>query len=319
MNSDKKIKIAPSVVICAEREKLEGLGEDSYSFSFRGGDNGYIAVYDGCGGMGARKYSKANNKTGARIASRLAAYLTDEFYNARQFKYDGMDHERLKVKFKEAFNKVKAAVENDGGFMLGGDLFKAIPTTASIIAIKPQAENELLCEFLWAGDSRGYFLDSDGLCQITKDELQTEEDAFTNLRSDGRMSNVIHADGEFHISERDITLKLPIMIISSTDGAFGYFSTPMDFEHIILKSLCESASIEEWERNLSELIIPVTGDDFAVCIAVYGFEDYKDIKKYFSKRLDYIGRKFIGKINEDTPEQKLEKLWNKYKTSYYRR
>jgi len=62
----------PSIVICPEKEKLAGLGEDSFSYSFVGQEAGYISVFDGCGGMGARKYPKAGNKTGARVASKLA-------------------------------------------------------------------------------------------------------------------------------------------------------------------------------------------------------------------------------------------------------
>ena len=309
----------PSIVICAEREKMEHLGEDAYTFSFRNGNNGYIAVYDGCGGMGARKYSKANNKTGARIASKLAAYLTDQFYNDQQFKFDGLDYGRLKIKFKESFNKVKEAIDNDGGLMLGGDLFKAIPTTVSIVGIQIDTDGKLHCEFLWAGDSRGYFLDNDGLCQITKDDLQTEEDAFTNLRSDGRMSNVVYADGDFYINERDVVLDQPVMIISSTDGAFGYYSTPMDFEYVILKTLFESNSADEWEQALTNAIIPITGDDFALCIATFGFINYKEMKKYYSKRYRYIVNAFINQIEDDTTEQELIQLWDKYKTNYYRR
>ena len=309
----------PLLVICAEREKIESLGEDSFSFSFNNNDSGYIAVYDGCGGMGARKYSKANNKTGARIASRLAAYLTDQFYNNQQFRFDGSDCKRLKELFKDSFSKVKKAIENDGGLMLGGDLFKSIPTTASIVGTRMGLSGELICEFLWAGDSRGYFLDADGLCQITKDDLHTDEDAFTNLRSDGRMSNVIYADGDFYINERDITLSVPVMIICATDGAFGYYSTPMGFEYVILKSLCESDSAEEWEKSLTSSIIPITGDDFAVCIAVYGFQNYEEIKSYFANRYNMIVQNYIYRIEDDTPEKELQQLWEKYKTKYYRR
>lgn len=308
-----------SIVICAEREKIENLGEDSYSFSFRNGDSGYIAVYDGCGGMGARKYAKVNNKTGARIASRLAALLTDRFYNNQQFKFDGLDYGRFKVSLKENFSRVKKAVDNDGGLMLGGDLFKTLPTTASIVAVKAVSSTELFAEFLWAGDSRGYFLDEDGLCQITADDLQTNEDAFENLRSDGRMSNVVHADGDFTINERDMSFKTPVLLITSTDGSFGYYPTPMDFEYVILKSIVDSSSPAEWEEMLSDMIIPITGDDFALCIAAFGFGCYDEMKQYFTNRCRYIEKEFIDIIDEETTQEDLEHLWNKYKTSYYRR
>lgn len=311
-------KTMSTIVVCSEKERIQNFGEDSYSYSFNVDSIGYIAVYDGCGGMGARKYLKVGNKTGARIASKLAAYITDEFYNNQQFKFDNSDAERLKKIFQDSFKKVKLGIENDSCLMLGGDLFKSIPTTASIVSIKNNDSDSIVCEYIWAGDSRGYFLDGDGLCQITKDDLQTEEDAFTNLRSDGRLSNVINADGDFELHERLIELKLPTMIITSTDGSFGYYSTPMNFEYIILKSLMEATNENQWKNSLSKLIIPVTGDDFSICIAVYGFYNFNECKKYFKKRFAYIKKIYIDKIDENTTENELKELWEIYKQSYYR-
>ena len=321
-NEKNEIKIKTkgvTAVICAEREKLDGLGEDCYSYSFDSTDVGYIAVFDGCGGMGARKYPKANNKTGARIASRAAACITDEFYGEKLFRFDGSDCQNLQGRMKEAFQRIKSAVDSDGAAMMGGDLFKSLPTTAAIAVIKNNDNSRMVCEYLWAGDSRGYFLDADGLCQVTKDDLKTDEDAFSNLRSDGRMSNVIHADGDFRINSETLILDKPIIIITSTDGAFDYFSSPMEFEHILLSTLLEADSAEKWEIRLSEAISPVTGDDFAICAALFGFTSYGDCKKYYKERFEYLTKKYMNRITEDTTEKELLSLWGSYKLSYYRR
>jgi serine/threonine protein phosphatase PrpC len=308
----------PSIVICSEREKLAGLGEDSFSYSFDCGDTGYISVFDGCGGMGAKKYPKVGNRSGARVASRLAAYVTDKLYEDKQFLFDGNDCQRLKERLTEEFAKIRNTIETENGLKLGGDLFKTMPTTASIAAVKNNGSS-ITCEFFWAGDSRGYFLDADGLCQVTKDDIKTDEDAFTNLRSDGRMSNVIHAEGDFSLNTREIEISQPAMIITSTDGGFGYYGTPMDFEYIILSSLMESDSPEEWENKLSELIIPVTGDDFAVGIAVYGLDDIADCREHFKERCQFIKESYIDPVGENADEEQLLRLWQKYKPGYYRR
>lgn len=306
-------------VICAEREMIEGKGEDCFSYSFINGDSGYISVFDGCGGMGSRRYLKASGKTGARIASRVAALVTDIFYNNQQFCFDGSDNTRLKNALKDSFSKVKNAIENDGGIMLGGDLFRTTPTTASIVAIRNTAEEDIQCEYFWAGDSRGYYLDENGLCQVTKDDLRTEEDAFTNLKSDGRMSNIIHADGDFAINERTIILSKPAMVICSTDGAFGYFQSPMDFEYILLNSLINSKSAEQWEKNLFDEVIPVAGDDFAVVIAAYGFGSFEECRRFYMKRYQYMKSNYIDKMYEEMPDSELFLLWELYKKEYYRR
>ena len=320
MKDDVKIKTrGVTAVICAEREKLSGLGEDCYSYSFDSTDVGYIAVFDGCGGMGAKTYPKANNKTGARIASRAAACITDEFYGEKLFRFNGTDCRNLQGRLMEAFQRIKTAVDSDGAAVMGGDLFKSLPTTAAIAAIKNNDNSRIVCEYLWAGDSRGYFLDADGLCQVTKDDLKTDEDAFTNLRSDGRMSNVIHADGDFRINSETLILDKPVMVITSTDGAFDYFSSPMEFEYIILKTLMETETPSDWENKLSEVISPVTGDDFAICAALFGFEHFRDCKKYYKERLDYMTKKYMDRIQEGTTEKQLLSLWGSYKVSYYRR
>jgi len=308
----------PFIVICSEREKLAGLGEDSFSYSFGTEDTGYISVFDGCGGMGAKKYPKAGNRSGARVASKLAAYVTDKFYEDKQFRFDGTDCQRLKECLTDEFAKMRNTIETETGAKLGGDLFKTMPTTASIAAVKINGSS-ITCEYFWAGDSRGYFLDKEGLCQVTKDDIKTDEDAFSNLRSDGRMSNVIHAEGDFSLNTREIDIDLPAMVITSTDGGFGYYGTPMDFEYIILSSLMESESPEEWESKLSELIIPVTGDDFAVSIAVYGMYDIAGCKEYFKERCQFIKEKYIDTVGENADEDMLLRLWQEYKPGYYRR
>ena len=320
MKNEIKIKTkGVTAVICAEREKIEGLGEDCYSYSFDSTDVGYIAVFDGCGGMGSKQYPKANNKTGARIASRAAACITDELNVEKLFTFDGSDSNTLQARLKEAFQRIKYADDSDGAALMGGDLFKSLPTTAAIAVIKNNDNSRMVCEYLWAGDSRGYFLDADGLCQVTKDDLKTEEDAFSNIRSDGRMSNVIHADGDFRINSEALILDKPIMIIASTDGAFDYFSSPMEFEYVILSTLLESDSAEKWEARLSEAISPITGDDFSLCAALFGFTSFGDCKKYYRERFDYLTNKYISRITEDTTEKELRSLWSSYKLSYYRR
>ena len=55
---------------CGEARKL--LGEDSWTYGFCE-DSGVIAVFDGCGGSGARKHDDYNNHSEAFMASRLCA------------------------------------------------------------------------------------------------------------------------------------------------------------------------------------------------------------------------------------------------------
>lgn len=309
----------PFAVFEAEKEKIENLGEDKYAYSFTDEQIGYIAVYDGCGGMGAKKYSILNNRTGARIASGYAGYIVDEFYEKNLFSFDGSDAVKLHEVLSRNFKKFNLYLkEYNKSNKISGSLFKSIPTTASIIAIKSADSESIECEYIWAGDSRGYILDEKGICQITSDDTDTEEDAFTSLISDARMSNIINADSEFYLNEKIITVQLPAIIISATDGSFAYFNTPMEFEYAVLKSLDKAKNISQWKNNIIDYISQYSGDDFSMVIAVYGFDDFNQIKNYFSDRLNYLYETFI-KLSENAEYNNLKKLWSLYSETYYRR
>lgn len=309
----------PFIVLHTEKEKMPGCGEDAFAYSFLNGNIGYIGVYDGCGGMGAKKYTLAGNKTGARIASLLAGYVTDDFYNKNLFCFDGKDAERMKREFSINFKKINEYLKSDDSrIKIGGSLFKSIPTTASIVVLRNNDNKSIDCEYIWAGDSRGYFLDNNGMCQVTADDLDTVEDAFTNLRSDARMSNVINADKDFWLNEKIINIKLPTAVITSTDGGFAYFNTPMEFEYAILKSLYTAENISEWQDNIYNYMSEYAGDDFSIIIAVYGFDSFNKMKSYYKSRFEYLYENFISKIS-GSDEENLKKLWSVYSTSYYRR
>ncbi len=305
-------------VLVAEKAKIDGHGEDAYTFAFENDSDGYIAVYDGCGGMGAKKYSAVGEKTGAFIASRIAAFLTDQFHQTTGFEFQSDDSQKLHDKFSESFLKVKDFITEKNGIVMKGNMFKTLPTTASIVVMHVSEQNQLICEYLWAGDSRGYFLDNQGMCQITTDDVYTEEDAFTSLRNDAKLKNVIHADGNFELHSKIVSLSLPSVIITATDGVFGYSLTPMHFEYLVLKALYESNSTDEWESQIYNAVSSITGDDFSFIAAVFGFTDFENIKSYFNSRFQKLFSEFIVP-SDGAEDEQLYELWIQYKQNYYRR
>ncbi len=305
-------------VLLAEKAKIQDCGEDAYSYSFKDENCGYIAVFDGCGGMGAKKYPTVDGKTGAFIGSHMTAFIMDNFYTKNGFLFDGNDAEKLLDKLTKSLAKLKNHINDGNGIMIKSNMFKELPTTASFVVMKLIAEDTLCCEYLWAGDSRGYYLNSHGMCQITNDDVFTDEDAFTSLRNDAKLKNVIHADGKFELHSEIIKLKLPTIVIVATDGVFGYSLTPMHFEYILLSALYKSDSAEEWEQKIKNAISEVTGDDFSFIGAVFGFSSFDEIKQYFKKRYDKLLSEFITPCN-NADEEQLQELWNLYKRDYYRR
>lgn len=313
-----RIQFPPSFVICSEKEQITNEGEDSFSYSVDNQTVGYIAAFDGCGGMGAKKYPNVGNRSGAKIASLIAAYITDKFYTQKSFCFDGKDAENLQKLYADKFQKVKIGITIPGGLKIGGSMFRELPTTVSLVAMKIDSNRSLLCEYIWAGDSRGYYLDGLGLCQVTSDDLDTEEDAFSNLRNDAKLSNVVNADTSFQLHQEIRSFSQPVIIITATDGVFGYFNTPMEFEYLLLDSLMTSDSLSQWEENLKESLIPYTGDDFTLVAAGYGFKDLKDCKSYYLSRYRALFKEYIEPISSANEEQMLY-LWSLYRTNYYRR
>ena len=86
--------------------------------------------------------------------------------------------------------------------MLKGNLMKEFPSTLSLVLIAPWKSNALVTEFIWAGDSRGYILDSSGLHQVTVDDI-ANTDALENLSEDAPMKNVISASHPYGFKSKN--------------------------------------------------------------------------------------------------------------------
>jgi len=307
-----------STLLLAEKPKIKGGGEDAYSCCFKNAGHGYIAVFDGCGGMGAKKYAAANGMTGAYIASRTASFLSDYFYCQKNYLSEDDCAEEYRSYMGEGFARVKENISESSGILIKGNMFRELPTTAALAAIESTPNNSIMCRYLWAGDSRGYFLDRNGLCQMTEDEFFTEEDAFTNLRSDAKLKNVIHAGDSFQINSKTVQLNAPTAVIVATDGAFGYLLTPMHFEHLLLSTMLSASDEDEWREGIINALSPVSGDDFAILAALFGFESFSSAKEYFAPRCDELYRDYISP-SAGADDDTLLALWNSYKANYYRR
>ena len=66
-------------VFAVSGEMIKDNGEDSYAF-FVNDKYGMIAVFDGCGGIGSRRYALYDDKTGAYIASHTVAQVAKKWF-----------------------------------------------------------------------------------------------------------------------------------------------------------------------------------------------------------------------------------------------
>ena len=108
------------------------------------------------------------------------------------------------------------------------------------------------------------------------------------------------------------------MVIAATDGCFGYVSTPMEFEGMILHTMLESSNVAQWEDNLRKLIASFAGDDHTLCLASFGHGSFENIQRTFAPRYEYIRKKYLETVWEAPWEDRETRrlLWADYRINY---
>lgn len=309
-------------ILSVQKEKAAGKGEDA-AVCCIGGKRGIIASLDGCGGAGARKYQKADGWTGARIASFTCARVLAEWYQQNridQLGLQGYPCEKIRDSLAEAFRQKlaerTAQTSDEAGGMISGGIVRSFPTTLAAILLS-EGEAAIRSLFLWAGDSRCYLLTEKGLRQTTKDDLKRNVDPFDNLTKDAPMSNMIFA-GDFRINCVEEWVKKPFVAITATDGCFGYFSTPMAFESMLLETLQKADSPAAWEKAIDEEIGAVAGDDYTLQAVAVGFEDFAGLKRFYVPALNRYRQLFGKRLEAAAGQDDLRDIWNDYQREYLR-
>ena len=295
------------------QEKIPTKGEDSFLYSFnRAG--GIAGVFDGCGGSGAKKYERYGGNTGAYMASRVVCGAVKDWrYDCLNTGSGTVDISSLKCRIKAYLNICK---ETGGSTTaMRGSLAKDFPTTAAVL-LTTVNRGLLQATCIWVGDSRCYLLDSDGLKQLTEDDLDGL-DAMENLTADGVLTNVISASRDFDIHEKTITFTKPCILFTATDGCFGYLSTPMEFEYLLLSTLLSADSVTDWENALTSALRDLAGDDFTLSGMSFGFGSLMSLKTSFQNRYAHLLKNYISGITGKSQEEKIA-LWNTYAVGYSR-
>lgn len=321
------------------KPKKIGLGEDSEPILLNRDFFVAVGVLDGMGGAGGAECVSdfGDSHTKAYVASRIIKEaiekalcqittlpeIPDFISFLEKVIANRYDEERLKYPPK-----------SKGG--LRSSLIKEYPTTLAMVIVSIDNDKYII-DSIWAGDSRNYIWNMNGLFQISKDDLKGNLDPLQNLREDAPMSNCLQADASIRLNHNRISMPIEekFMIISATDGCFGYYPSPMDFEKILLESLRNAESIEEWRIRLNSAFEFVTADDFSYSIASFNFTRFKDLSKlakkslkgslqmYFLKRKEYESavRKKQQLENlisdyEDELLSQINQIWPSYKKSY---
>jgi hypothetical protein len=195
-------------------------------------------------------------------------------------------------------------------------------TTIALASISKQQNQDKTFEvnLAWMGDSRIYFLSpTEGLQQLTKDDLVTPKDAFEMLRQDPPMSQYLTADinPKWQIHFQSHTFQEQGCFLACTDGCFQYFSAPWEFERLLLETLdnskSDSQAKDSWKDLIKQKYTEIKQDDVSFVIYPVGFQKISAIKDVYQNRLGYLQENFISDTNN---YDELKNLWEKYKPDY---
>ncbi len=297
---------------------LPDAGEDS--FALRSDEQGaFLCVTDGCGGLGSKRCETLENRTNAYIAARLAARAFERW--AQEHLPVPADAESGAILCKElsdtlfhmlkGFADVHFAQEKS---RISGTMQRRLPTTLCALT----AQQNRLC-FWWAGDSRGYVMDADGLRQYTCDDVRGETDAFETLYRDAPLSNLLCADKPGTVHLRRVQVNQPSIAMVATDGVYSSLPAPMEVEMLLLDTLKAVGSMREWERRLQKRVAANAQDDATLLLLPVGFENFEQIKAVLLPRRAILQKQFITPVRRHRGDiHYAREKWLQYKPGYDR-
>ena len=311
-----------SLILC--NEAVSGQGEDHYAAE-TDSLGGLLCVADGCGGIGSRRYAKLSQRTEAYMAARLAVECAQTWargLDGRSLPQTAADAalcaRQLMQSLTRRFAEFQAENANDTpSRVIMRGLQRTLPTTLCAALIDARAKERLSCVFFWAGDSRGYVLTEDGLKQCTADHLAAQTDALENLYRDSRLSNMVNADAPFRIDAYGLTTRKPCVVLTATDGAFGYLPTPMEFELLLLRTLMGASTLQGWKNRLQRALRSLASDDSTLVMACYGFSRFEEVKAYFAPRRALLQQRYVTPVRRRRQSIDFARgLWAEYRVGY---
>ena len=301
-------------LFCSQAPIRENAGEDSFC-SLVEDDSALAAVFDGCGGLGSRRYPGFRDHSGAWVAARLACGAAHDWYRAHHADRWNSAQELLTSLNSYLLEGLrKGPVYGNSKLRLGGAMVRDFPTTLAMALARLENEKPVV-HVIWAGDSRVYLLDSRGLAQVTEDDSE-ESDAFDNLSNDGELTNLLSSDGNYTLHYKRLLLTEPTVLFAATDGCFGYIPSPMEFEYLLCRSIRETETVNELRTRLREEFQRTAGDDFALSFMSFLAGSYRGIRQQAAQRVRVLEKDYIEILTRD--RNAAPQLWQAYRREYER-
>ena len=308
---------------CGEPSDYGNACEDERMICVHGKENVLLSgVLDGCGGAGSKRYGRADRWTGARISSHEAGRTLAEWFQSKALK-------ELKLQSQEDVAKelhdvlsthlyeIKEALGTEKTLVIS-NLSVELPTTLAVMTAEPERKGNIRIRSYWAGNSRNYVFLPSGLKQISSDNLDGDHDGDEPLEN-GILSNAVNASSPFTIYSKEVIQKGTMMLLSATDGVFGYFDSPIRLEWILLDTLQHAACPLDWEGSLKAEIDDWSSDDHTMELIVLNAENFSSLKAAYRERWTEMKTQYAEKLDmaaENKNHELYLELWRQYKKDY---
>ncbi len=290
-------------------------GASSYCYSFCE-NGGLVGAFCGLGSEGRACYG---GRSEAYTASRLCAGAFYDTFQALSPGERGMGEvaeeycTRTERRCEEVLGACRPPAKEGAG------TGRSLACTGAAVLIQARGR-EFRLSPVWVGDVRAYLLTpADGLIQLSADDT-TAPDPLEDLFERGGLTKLLSAGTAAQLSKRDLAAGTPFVTAVATSGCFSYFSTPMEFEGLLLDSLLRASSAEEWERELREAIGRLGGGDDALVMAGYGFASFREVKECYAFRFRKLQSEYLEPLSRldpaDLPNRRS--LWQSYRRGYLR-
>ncbi len=163
-----------------------------------------------------------------------------------------------------------------------------LPSTLTATVMDDQGDH-VDALYFWAGDSRGYVWDGQGLAQVTEDHERDET-----------MTNLITLTKPFRVEARFLSIPKPCILFNATDGCYKcpVFDSPFDLEYIFLKSIDDASDFMDASHYLSVQFHEIGrhDDSNTMALAAFGYADYEQLQAAARARLATIDETIIAKL-----------------------
>lgn len=191
-------------------------------------------------------------------------------------------------------NKLDFTVENINHSIL--------PTTFAALNYVPNQDGTYRVDAIWAGDSRCYLLDTEGLRRLTKDD----EDECKQI------NNLFSVEDSTSLNFKRYILKPPFVLISASDGFFDRYKTNFELEAKLLNHIQDSTSPDDLKLRLLAHYTRDHSDDTSVAFVPIGYNSFDDMKNGLAERTRVVGTMYeqFPKYKEalevvDLPEKRV--------------